>query len=293
MASIQTYGSLGLDAAEDVLDVVQQIDPVNNYLISNLGTTEASNIRHEWLEDNLPTGSTISGKAEGFTPSWDNVPGVQRKANILQIVTSEYRVTKSQQLIDKNAIDDRVAYEKDRAMKDWSNKAEYSALHATLGSGTASGTARYMQGLKWFASLTSKVSGVSLSETLFNDFITDGFNKNAEWDTVIVPATLKRRISGFTAGTTKFTDATDKKLVNVVSVYEADFNTVLKLIPHRYAISGELLFVNSSTNYISYLDKPHFEDYPRTTDAYNGLIRGELTVEARSGYGIGFYYGML
>lgn len=293
---IQSYASLGVDQKEDVLDLIQQIDPVNNFFISNLGSTEATATRHEWLEDNLPAGNTITARAENFTPSWGNLPGVLRKANILQIISSEFKVSKTQQLIEKHGIKDRMAYEQDRAMKHWANLAEYSVMHATLVSGTASGATRTMQGIKWYASLTSRVSGVSLSETMFNDFLQDAYARGVIWDTVVVPASLKRRISGFTAGTTKFTDAFEKKLVNVVSVYEGDFGGMIKIIPHRWAIGGadasELIFVKSDSNYISYLDRPHFEDYAKTTDGINGLIRGELTVEVRNGYGVGYYWGL-
>ena len=289
--SFQTYGSIGLDLKEDVLDIIQQIDPVNNFFISNLGSTKSESTRHEWLEDNLPTGNTIVARAEGFTPDFDNQPGILRPANILQIITSEFRVTKSQQLVEKHGIASRTAYEQNRAMKNWANLAEYSVMHATLASGTASGGARTMQGLKWFASLTSNISGISLSEDIFNNVMEDSYTVGMRWDHVVVPASLKRRISGFTAGTTKFTDSTDKKLVNLVDVYEADFG-VVKIIPHRWALAGEVIFFTKESNFISYLDRPHFENYAKTTDSIDGLIRGELTTEVRNGYGVGFYYGM-
>lgn len=288
----QTYTGQGVENREDLSDVIESISPLNTYFLGKLGKTTANSIRHEWLEEALPAGNSIVARAENFTPTFGNLTGIVRKANILQIISSEFKVSRSDSLVKQAGIPDRFSHEQDRAMKHWGNLAEYSIMHATLASGNASGTGRQMNGLKWQASLVSKISGVSLSEGIFNDVMADAYALDAEWDTAVVPASMKRRISGFTAGTTKWTDSTDKRLVNAVDIYESDF-AVVKVVPHRYAIAGEIIFTQPGSNFISYLDRPHFEDYAKTTDGKNGLIVGELTTEVRNGYGVGYYYGML
>lgn len=296
MATFLTYLGTPRDPSikEDLLDLITNIDPVNNYLVSNLGTSEAKSVYHEWLEDNLPatTPGTPVARAENFTPSWGNASGIARRANYTQIISSEFQVSRSQQLVEKAGIESRIAYEQDRAMKHWTNEAENALMHATLASGTASSPTRRMQGVKWFASLTSSISGVSLNETIFNNLMQDAWSKGETWDTVILPANLKTRVDGFTAGTTKYTDATAKKLVNMVNIYESSWG-VVKLIPSRMALTGEMLFLSTPRVKVAYLDNPHFEDYAKTTDGTNGLIVGELTAEVLSGYAAGFYRNLL
>lgn len=298
MATITTYtaGDSTRSAAikEDLLDIIENIDPVNNFFVSNLGKSAVTSTFHEWLEDNLPTvtaGSTFGNKAENFTPSWSNISGTIRKSNMTQIIASDFQVSRTQQLVEKAGINDRMAYEQDRAMKHWTNLAENSIMHSSLTSGNGT-TARAMRGIKFQSSLTSMISVISLSETIFNTLMQNAFPFGIRYDTVVVPASYKSRISSWTAGSTKFTDVTDKKLVNLVDVYESDWG-VVKIVPHRYAITGEIIFLQSDKVKLAYLDTPHFEEYAKTTDGMNGLIRGELTTEVRNFYGVGFYNGML
>jgi hypothetical protein len=76
---------------------------------------------------------------------------------------------------------------------------------------------------------TARNSGSSLGEVIFNDIMTLIWAGTGEVATeVYVGSTLKRDISGFTAGSTKFTDTSgDRRLFNAWSVYESDFGEML------------------------------------------------------------------
>ena len=44
------------------------------------------------------------------------------------------------------------------------------------------------------------------------------------FDMLVLPLQLRQKVSTFTAGSTKFVDASDKRLTRPVAVYESDFN---------------------------------------------------------------------
>lgn len=267
---------------EDLLDAIMNIDPVETYLTSNLGTVTINNTFHEWLIDTLTAQSTQSGIAEGADTTYA-VGNPSRSSNITQIIEKGFKVSKTQQNVDHAGFSDRFAYEQSKKMKEWKNQLEFSVLRGTVASGDGS-TARTMKGIKGFAStLTTTQSGVSLSETQFNDYLGNAWDNGAEIDTILVGKVLKRRISGWTAGNTRNIDAKSAELVGRIDVYDSDFGRV-KVVKHRYmTISGDtnydLLGIQSEYIKIGYLDKPHFEERPASGYYVAGSIVGEATVQ--------------
>lgn len=272
---------------EDLLDVITNIDPVNNYLLKNLGTTAATGIRHEWTYDTLPavTAGTVSGQVEGFTPAYGNATNPTRDANYCMIISSEWEVTRTEQkVLSAGAADNRFAYEQDKAMKHWANQAENAILHGTLATGTGS-AARQMKGIKRFAStLLTSFSATTIVESDFRDFLGNGWSQGIELDTVIVPKTLKNRIDSFTSGNTKYIEAAEKRVIGFIDVYESAYG-VITIVKHRLALdtasNRDLIMFQSDKLKVSYLDKPHMEAMAKTSDSEKGIVVGELTAEVR------------
>ena len=189
-------------------------------------------------------------------------------------------------------------------MEEWKNELEVSVVAGTLVSGTGTAT-RSMQGFARFAStLATAQSGVSLTSDMLNTFMRTAWSVGKEHDTILVGGTLKSRISGFTAGSTKNVDATDKRLVNAVDVYESDAARMVKLFAHRYVtVSGDyvttatpgfdVLALNEGSWAIAYLSgrEPQTIDLAKTGDADRKEIVTELTLEARAPKSN--YYGQL
>jgi len=158
-----------------------------------------------------------------------------------------------------------------------------------------------MKGIVAFASTlaTQHISaGVSLSEVMFNDFIGNGWTQGAEIDTILVNKTLKRRISGFTAGATKSIDISKAELVGRVDIYDGDFGRVT-VVKHRYAVTGaagpaleNLVGFQSDLIKIGFLDKPHYEDRPAAGYFKAGSVVGEATVQVGSEKGVTSIVGL-
>lgn len=287
---------------EDLLDIITNITPTENPLMSGLPTTSASNVRHEWLEDTLQA-VKFNSYIEGVDASYA-VTDPTRSINYCQIVRQGFDVSDTQEAIDHAGFADRYAYEAGKAMKIWKNDAEYSILLNSLNCGSAT-VARTMKGiLNWVVACNAtNQSGTSLSEARLIQFLERVWGYGGEVDEIYCGAVLKKRIDGFTANSTKNIDSEDKRLVNVVDVYESSFAPLIKIFLHRYinqvaltltiANADNIIGIDSDKYAISYLRKPKMRDIARTGDSEKGEVVGELTLEDRAGGKCAFYGGDL
>lgn len=274
---------------ESVLDLITQISPTENYFLSNLQRSSANDEFHLVPRDTLRTPSLVAA-IEGADPTYDgNDPTVL--LNMMHIISVGFNVTDSEAAVARyGSPEDRIAYETDKALKDWGDFAEYALVRSTIITGNNS-TARQMRGLKSSLSLVTAQSGVSLSETIFNTYLQNVWLQGANVDLVAAPIQLKRRISGFNGnGGTKFYNQDDKRLVAPIEVYESDAsNKPVKLVSHRYVT------VAADTNYdflgvemdhfaTAWLREPKVRPLAKTGDAENRQVVGEFTLEARNQY---------
>jgi hypothetical protein len=251
-------------------------------LIKLLGRSSATNTLHEWVTDTLKT-PAAQAVVEGSDASFANRTNPTRVQNQTQIVRIDFAVTDTERARNYPGFKDRYAYEMQKAMKEWSNDAEFNLLRSTIATGTGS-AARTMVGLK--AAITTNAtaqSGVSLSEAQVNDYMQSAWNAGGEPTDILVGSRLKRRISGFTANTTRQTQAEQEELHNVIDTYYSDFG-VFRIRLHRFmTVSGDtnfdILGVQPDKFRVAYLREPEHVTLSKTGSATKGMIEGEMTLE--------------
>lgn len=291
------------DAArrESLLDIVVNIDPTEHQLVSGLQRSSASNTLHEWVEDSLEA-VAVNARNEGADAPADTASDPVRRQNVTQIFSKAAVVTGTEQEVNRVG-GNRMAYEVTKKLKALKNDIEYALVRGSIASGIASTggtTPRQLKGIKnWFdgtaTTNTSNYSGATLTETVLNDMFETVWNNSAkEVNAVYTTMKGKRRISGFTAGSTKNVNAEDKRLVNSVDVYQSDAAKMVKLFAHRYVtVPGDygttatpgfdVLALNEGSWAIAYLTgrEPKTVDLAKTGDADRKQIVTELTLEAR------------
>jgi hypothetical protein len=281
MATAYVYDDGAL--REDLLNVLTNLSPKQTQLVTGLGTAKADSIRHEWLIDTLGT-VKANAYVEGVDASYSTATNPTRLYNYTQIFREGYDVTDTERAVNTAAFNDRFAYEATKAMTEIKNDMEYAIMRGSLASGTGS-AARYMRGIKMSVSLVTSQSGVSLSEAILNDYFQNVWdNTSSEVNAVFGSMYIKRKISGFTAGTTKNLDANDKRLVNAVDVYQGDAATNVKLFAHRYVTvtndtNYDVVAINEDMFKIAYLRKPFTRELAKTGDSTKGEVVTELTLE--------------
>lgn len=278
---------------EDLADIITNLNPTDYQLYTGLGKTSAKSTLHEWLTDTYKTVGT-NAQVEGFTPSYAARTRPARVRNHTQIISVDVEVTDTERAVDQAGFADRYSYELDKAMVEWKNDAEYALMRGAsdvTGTGSA---ARYMVGIKGaITTVVTNPSGVSLSENMFNDYLNNVWNTSKEViDEVYVGGPLKRRISGFTAGSTKNVDAEDKRLTNSVNVYESDFG-IVKVFLHRHvSISGtdtnnDMVGIKNDLFKVAHLEgrTPKHVPLAKVGSTTRGMVEGELTLEYRNQLG--------
>lgn len=274
---------------EDLLDVISDVSPDDNPLMTMLATTTASQTLHEWPEDYLSRPTSISKEAEGSAATYSDLAQPSRRNNILQIVRTTYRVSATERAVAVAGMADPFDYHADKALRDWKNRAEYAILNATQASGN-SGVAREMSGIQaWVTShYTNLLSGTSLSEEHVNAQVAGVWNDvGAEdvFDTIFTTMKLRQKISTFTAGATKFVDQRDRRLTRPVAVYESDGGVhrvfAHKDVPSAVTTPGPMVdFLKEDKWRVAYLRRPERTLLAKDGSRDNGMIEGELTVEA-------------
>jgi hypothetical protein len=279
-ASDSTSGAL----REDLLDLLTNLSPRENQLVSGLGTSSAKSIRHEWLIDTL-NAVKANAQIEGSAITYHNVTNPSRLANYTQIFKQGYKVTDTERAVDEAGFSDRYNYEKTKALALLKNDMEYALMRGSMVSGSGTG-ARQLRGVKSSLSQITAMSGTSMTEALLNTYLQMVWDAtNVEVDAIYCDMYMKRKISAFTAGLTKNISADDKRLVASVNVYEADAAKLVKIFAHRYVTistdtNHDLLGINEEKFKVAYLRKPEVKEADGTGDDFSGgNIITELTLE--------------
>lgn len=237
-----TYPDVG--RRESLADVLTLIAPVQYPLYTGLRKESATNTLDEWVTKEVETVGD-NAQAEGADAPTDAANEPVRLQNVTQIFAKTAKVTGTELAVDRVG-GDRMAEEINQKMMALKNDIEFALLRGSIASGVASvsgsGSERRLKGVKnWITSNVSNYSGATLTEDRLNDMFQSTWDATGDMvDAVYTTMKGKRRISGFTAGSTKNIDAEDKRLVNAVDVYEADAAHNVKLFAHRHVtVSGD------------------------------------------------------
>ena len=270
---------------EDVMRQVVQLTPTETPFMSGIGKTQANNTIHQWPEVALTTRAD-NAIAEGaaFGTAASRIPS--RRVNLTQIFEEVYGVTSTERWVKSAGVDDQLAFQRYTAMVQIGTDVEQALLRGSIASG-ASGTARRLAGVLNYVTTnaTTVVSGTKLTESFFGGLSELAYAAGGRPDEVYVGFRLKRIIASFTAGSTKTVAQADKRLTNVVDIYEDDLGQK-KVFLSRDMLTGAV------ANSLALLDIRKFKmaigeeihDLPReevaqTLHGVIGVFRGELTLE--------------
>jgi hypothetical protein len=268
---------------EDLLSVLTNLTPTDTQLVTGLGTSSTTQILHEYLIDTL---SAVKNNAyiEGTDACYATLTNPSRGFNYTQIFRQGYQVSDTERAANQAAFSDRYAYEATKALKMLKNDMEYAVMRGSLACGSGS-AARQLRGIKNSLSIVTSQSGISLTEVILNNYLQNVWTEGTEVNAIYGGMYMKRKISGFTAGTTKNTEQTDRRLVNAIDVYEADAAKMVKLFAHRHVTIStdtnyDLVGLNEDLFKIAYLRKPLSRELAKDGDATRGEVLTEATVES-------------
>jgi hypothetical protein len=273
---------------EDLLDVMTNIDPTEHNFQDMVGTSSAAAVLHEWPVDALdaPGDNAAIEGADAATASMTNPTRVQ---NLTQIFTKPYIVSGTEAAAKQAGFSDRKSYEVNKKLKALKNDIEYALVRGSSVTGNGTNVASRLKGLKNFiATNATSQSGISLAEATLISYLSLSWTQGGKVDNILVGATLKQRISGFSGNNTRFVGADEKKLVNTINLYATDFGAeVVEVKLHRYVtvsgdVNNDIIGIDSNTWATAWFRKPFNRDLAPTGDADKGMLIAEATLEARA-----------
>ena len=287
-AELQTYGDSSI--VRSVQNEIEILTPVENLLVKGLKKSTAKSTIHSWQDDTLATtASAAATEYKAFAGDTLSVPTL--RTNLVEHIYVAGAVTEAQSLVKHESGEKEYSRQVAKKMLEWSNAAEFDLLRSSLVSGV-SGTAPRMNGV--IRTITTN-STAHTSGTVFTESILVGLlsltwdNSNGEGATdILVGSILKRRISGFSTGITRYQPNQEKVSGQVVQLYESDFGTV-KVHLHRFVqlstdSTARIVGMRMDKFYTAYLDggeaKLTKQGVRATSDDF--VINGYLTLENRN-----------
>ncbi|MCC7571445.1 DUF5309 domain-containing protein [Candidatus Micrarchaeota archaeon] len=276
---------------ESLLSILKDVSPnEDNYLISNLGVGPAAlQPLHEWNLFYQARPTSVTGNVEGAATTYTELPVETRSSNRTIIVDEPVRLSRTKASIAMVTGEDALGKEKERALKRLKASIEWNTINGAAASGNAT-VARGMVGIDGMIStnITARNSGTSFSEVELNDIVQqswDGVGGEYVMDLLVAPVIVKRRVANMGTNLTRNIDASEKKLVNEIRVYDSEVGQTVAIIAHKdvRAVAGSLTVYGLREDLLehSFLVKsgePHWEERAKDGDRENGVYITEFTL---------------
>lgn len=280
-----TYQDTG--RREDLLDILGDVSPDETPLLTLFPTAKASNTLHEWMKLNISRPTSVSSSVEGADANYTDLTQPSRANNVTQIITRAIQVSRTERKVNVAAMGDPYAFQKAEGLRNLKLDMEYAILNAVQASG-ASGVARQMNGIDAFitTNVTARNSGTSFSEAELNDMVADvwtNVNPSKVFDMILCPFRIKQKIAGFAGNSTRYIDASERRLIKDVLVYDSAGGSH-RIFAHKDVRNS----AGTTTVYglredlwrVAYLDEPMFEELAKTGDADKAQWVTEFTLES-------------
>ena len=279
MAVYQTYNAK--TNREDLTDVLTEIGQMNTPVFSGLKKVGASNTLHEWSTYDYASAAT-NAQAEGFTYSYGTLTSPARVNNYTQIFAKLFQVSNTQQAVDPAGMKSEYASRVKWALTEIGRDIEKALVNGTANSG-ASATGRRLKGILSF--ITTNVStgtgtGRALKEAELNSLLQKIHTAGGNPDWLLGSFRQKRAVAELASANRRYVDG-QKTFTSAVDVYESPFG-LLKVEGDSQVADNTLCALSKETWAIAQLRPVSKKDTPQTADAVNGVITGELTLEARA-----------
>ena len=298
--TFQTYTAIG--NREDLSDIIYNISPTDTPFMSSIGKEKAAGTLHEWQTDALAT-AAANAQVEGDEITFNAVTPTVRINNQTQISRKSVIVSGTQDTVNSAGRNNELAYQISKSSKELKRDMEVvlTANQSRAAGGAAA--ARTLAGLtSWIQANTSvgtngangAVGGVDTPGTLRTDGTQRAFTEaqlkdvvKQCWDSGGDPSMImlgsfnKQKLSGFTGGSTKMTQADDKKLVAAIDIYESDFGS-MTVVPNRFSRNRDVFVIQPDMWAIAFLRDFQLMDLAKTGDAQKKAMLAEYTLVSKN-----------
>lgn len=279
MAVYQTYDTK--TNHEDLTDVLTKIGDMTTPVYSKLRKVSAKNTLHEWSTYEHDS-AAVNAQIEGATYEYEALTAPSRLTNYTQIFRKTFQVSNTQQAVDPAGMEDEYAFRVQVALEAIGRDIE-KALVTGSGNSGASGTGRELKGIMGF--ITTNIStgtgtGRALTEAELNSLIQDCYENGGRPDWLLGSYTQVNKLAQLMSADRTYNDG-NKEFTSQMLVYSSPFGRLMVEGDSQVA-DDELAVLQKDMWAIAQLRPVAKKDTPETADAKNGVLIGELTLEARA-----------
>ena len=279
MAVYQTYNTK--TNHEDLTDVLTKIGDMTTPAYAKLRKVSAKNTLHEWSTYEHDS-AAVNAQVEGASYTYDTLTAPSRLTNYTQIFRKTFQVSNTQQAVDPAGMEDEYAFRVQVALEAIGRDIEKALINGTANSG-ASGTGRRLKGILSFISTnisTGTGTGRALSEAELNGLIQNCYENGGRPDWLLGSYTQVNKLAQLMSADRTYNDG-NKEFTSQMLVYSSPFGRVMVEGDSQIA-SDTLTVLQKDMWAIAQLRPVAKKDTPETADAKNGVLIGELTLEARA-----------
>lgn len=279
MAVYQTYDAK--TNHEDLTDVLTKIGDMTTPVYSKLRKVSAKNTLHEWSTYEHDS-AAVNAQIEGATYEYEALTAPSRLTNYTQIFRKTFQVSNTQQAVDPAGMEDEYAFRVQVALEAIGRDIE-KALVTGSGNSGASGTGRELKGIMGF--ITTNIStgtgtGRALTEAELNSLIQDCYENGGRPDWLLGSYTQVNKLAQLMSADRTYNDG-NKEFTSQMLVYSSPFGRLMVEGDSQVA-DDELAVLQKDMWAVAQLRPVAKKDTPETADAKNGVLIGELTLEARA-----------
>ena len=279
MAVYQTYDTK--TNHEDLTDVLTKIGDMTTPVYSKLRKVSAKNTLHEWSTYEHDS-AAVNAQIEGATYEYGALTAPSRLTNYTQIFRKTFQVSNTQQAVDPAGMEDEYAFRVQVALEAIGRDIE-KALVTGSGNSGASGTGRELKGIMGF--ITTNIStgtgtGRALTEAELNSLIQNCYANGGRPDWLLGSYTQVNKLAQLMSSDRTYNDG-NKEFTSQMLVYSSPFGRLMVEGDSQVA-DAELAVLQKDMWAVAQLRPVAKKDTPETADAKNGVLIGELTLEARA-----------
>ena len=301
--TFQTYTAIG--NREDLSDIIYNISPTDTPFMSSIGKEKATGVLHEWQTDALRAAGA-NQQIEGDEIAFTAVVPTARINNKTQISRATVIVSGTQDTVNSAGRNNELAYQISKSSKELKRDMEFvltanttSATGAPAGGNPA--TARKLSGLASWIQANINAIGASgaiggtptpgvartdgaaraFTEAQLKDVVSKTWVNGGDPSMIMLGAFNKQKLSGFTGGSTRMSQSTDKTLVSAIDIYESDFGS-MTVVPNRFSRNRDVFVLEPDMWAVAYLRDFKLMDLAVTGDAQKKAMIAEYTLVSKN-----------
>ena len=296
--TFQTFTAIG--NREDLSDIIYNISPTDTPFMSSIGKEKAEGTLHEWQTDALAAAAT-NAQVEGDEIAFTAVVPTKRINNRTQISRKSVIVSGTQDTVNTAGRNQELAYQISKNAKELKRDMELvlcnnqsAAVGGAAAARTSSGLASWIQtninaigangatgGVDTPGILRTNGTQRAFTEAQLKGVAASTWNSGGDPSMIMLGSFNKQKLSGFTGGSTKMTQADDKKLVTAIDIYESDFGS-MTVVPNRFSRSRDVFVLQPDMWAVAYLRDFQMIDLAKTGDAEKKAMLAEYTLVAKN-----------